>query len=238
MNKTGKIIISFLLLFAIVTLLSSCDLIAPVLSKIGLYDKFGGKVEYDESFPFPEGYTGGVESNYQFHLEYEIKWIETYEEMIDAVTHLRAHGNDVDPIALFDCEEYGYDLKFCVIFSRNKSEALSEGQNYFDRKLANLTINTYVFFEDVSIDELIYNQVSDYKHVKVGYIKNIHSMLKNPHSNIELSIKKGEIANANDRIKYYVAYNDIDQFYFTATYMFELTDEQIEVLEKTLTVIE
>ena len=235
MKKTGKIIISVLIIVAVVVSFTSCNLLAPVLSKLGLYGNFGGKIEYDDSFPFPEGYTGGVQPTYQFHLTNEVKWLETYEEALDAVTRLRAHGTEIGPIALFDCEEYGYDLKFCVIFSRSKSEALSEGQNYFDRKLANVDIITCVFFEDVTIDELIFS--SHYYYDSIEITAHDTRNATSTQSNDIVNIEKYSINKEYEASSYLVTYNDSPQFTFESTGYFELTYEQIGILEKTLVVI-
>ena len=233
MYKTAKILISLLLLVSIVLSFVSCRAVGYIISCL---DTGGarGYAEWYEGCPVPEGYTGGLNKNYQYHTVTEIKWLETYDEMLDAVTRLRAHGTEIDPIALFDCEEYGFDLKFCMEFNRPK-EPLSEGQGYFDRKLIGVIVNTYVFFEDITIEKLVYSAVDMYKNVSTVNNR-YHSDLTAIQSTDTVTIE--EIVVLDDLITWYsVNCNATYLFTLTSSSCFKLTEEQIEILEKTLVII-
>ena len=230
MKNFKKTLVSILLLISILFSFVSCDLISDIVDRL-TEDPPRYYAEYDESFPFPKGYTGGVETNYQWHLDYEVKWLDTYDELKDAVTRLRAHGTEVDPTVLFDCEEYGLDLKFCLISPRYLSEELSEGQGYFDRKLIRVSISTYVFFEDASIDEIIFDWLlydQSYKYVKIA------NHLLHPFSISEDDKIKIETSNG---ATLYVYGNDEYKFKFEQ-YHYTVSEEDIEILEKTLVVFE
>ena len=230
MKNFKKVLISILLLISILFSLVSCDFVSNIVDRF-TDDPPRGVIEYDESFPFPKGYTGGVSPNYQVHLDCEVKWLDTYDELKDAVTRLRAHGTEVDPTVLFDCEEYGLDLKFCVISPRYLSEELSEGQGYFDRKLASVSISTYVFFEDASIDEIIFDWLlydQSYKYVKIA------NHLLHPFSISEDDKIKIETSNG---ATLYVYGNEEYKFKFEQ-YHYTVSEEDIEILEKTLVVFE
>ena len=233
MKKTAKILTSILLLVSVVLSFVSCRAVGYIISCL---DTSGarGYSEWYEGCPVPEGYTGGFNKNYQYHTVTEIKWLETYDEMVDAVTRLRAHGTEIDPIALFDCEEYGFDLKFCMEFNRPK-EPLSEGQGYFDRKLIGVIVNTYVFFEDITIEKLVYSAVDMYKNVSTVNNR-YHSDLTAIQSTDTVTIE--EVVVLDDLITWYSVHcNATDLFTLTSSSCFKLTEEQIEILEKTLVVI-
>ena len=237
MKKLAKIFVCILLLSSVILSLASCDAVNHIFSRFNRRKPIvpTGISDWYEGCPVPEGYTGGLTYNYQIHAHSEFKWLETYEEMVDAVTRLRAHGTEIAPIPFFDCEKYGYDVKFCLSFPRKaQSEELSEGQNYFDRKIVSLSISAYVFFEYMSIDELMYDSVYALRHF---YIHNDRKSLKNPDSNDVISIEKYKMEHS---CIYYVYYNNNESsgFRFKTLPSCELSEEEIAVLEKTLVVIE
>ena len=82
------------------------------------------------------------------------KWIETADEMRQIVSLLRSHGSEIDPIPFFDCEEYGIDIKFSVHVRRSLLKEIDEDEDIFDRKMDNLFILSYVFFEDVTAEDV------------------------------------------------------------------------------------
>ncbi len=125
-----------------------------VLSSCGWYP-FG-----DPSI-FPEGYTGGFGIGYGSMLEYY--WVETYEECIEAIELLKSHGSTFEETAIFSYEGDLFDTKYCFKIDGSKSEYVKYGDNPFDRRGANVRVESYAFFEDVTIDELVYSYVDFYK---------------------------------------------------------------------------
>ena len=233
MKKTAKILISIMLIVSVALSIASCEAVGYILSRFDRTNSRGPRDWY-EGCPVPEGYTGGISGDYRFHESYEIKWLETYEEMVDAVTRLRAHGTEIHPIALFDCEDYGFDLKFCIVFKRPK-EQLSEGQGYFDRKLDGVEISTYVFFENITIEDLEYYDVCVLKCAQIYNYQ--YSRFFATHESTEaISIEKLGQENTLEN-RYAVRDNDSTLFVFYTYCYLILTEDQIEILEKTLVVI-
>ena len=225
-----KSLVSILLLISILFSLMSCDLVSDIVDRF-TEDPPRYHAEYDESFPFPKGYTGGVNTNYQWHLDYEVKWLDTYDELKDAVTRLRAHGTEVAPTVVFDCEEYGLDLKFCVISPRYLSEELSEDQGYFDRYLVSVSISTYVFFEDASIDEIIFDWILYDQSYKYVMINNTYLRTFSISEDEEISIRTSADATLD-------AYGNGEYKFNFEQHHYTVTEEDVEILEKTLVVFE
>lgn len=78
----------------------------------------------NKTIDVPDGYTGGIEYDRHFHELYETKWLETYDELMTAVTLLKTHGCEISREPIFNCEKFGMDTKFCFTFTRNLSEKL------------------------------------------------------------------------------------------------------------------
>lgn len=167
MKKFKKIIISILLIAAIVTSLSSCGLVDRILR----YYKDKKSLETGHSiscscYPKYSGrYTGGFDLSDPKHNsinDYEIHWLETYEELLVAVEHLRAAGNTIN-ISLPSYETDGVDAKYYISFKRKGSNHLEEGQEWYDRGgISHIDIQYYGFVDDVTIEELVYSYVSRY----------------------------------------------------------------------------
>ena len=161
-------------------------------------------------------------------------FIETDEEMREIVALLKSHGSEINPILYFDCEEYGLDIKFCIAVRRVIVEQLEEGENLFDRRIDNLAIWACVFFEDVTSEELEKREFESYKCI---YITDYQHLAKNPTGADDVEIKLNSDPSNNI---YSVFYNGAYQFGFekTSTNPFGITPEQIEILEKTVAIIE
>ena len=230
MKNLKRISISLLLLISILLSLASCD-VRNSIATLFHSKKDGQSYKYDDSFPFPEGYTGGLIFDYKWHLEHEVKWLDTYDELKDAVTRLRAHGTEGPTTVVFDCEEYGLDLKFCIVSTRYRSEELAEGQGYFDRYLSSVSIYTYVFFEDVSIDDMMYDEISrnyKYKYVEIYQTLRYHFNITDG-SKIQISVFSDDTlcVDADGEYKF-----KFKQYHYT------VSEEDIAILEKTLVVFE
>ena len=112
---------------------------------------------------FPEGYTGGFGLQPGSSLEYW--WVETYEECIDAIELLKSHGSTFKTDYVYACEEDLFDVKyfFITIGNGRHGERIKFGDNPFDRWVYDIQIGTIVFFDDVTIDELVYSYTSRYE---------------------------------------------------------------------------
>ena len=112
---------------------------------------------------FPEGYTGGFGLQPGSPLEYW--WVETYEECIDAIELLKSHGSTFKTDYVYACEEDLFDVKyfFITIGNGRHGERIKFGDNPFDRWVYDIQIGTIVFFDDVTIDELVYSYTSRYE---------------------------------------------------------------------------
>ena len=190
----------------------------------------------------PKGYTGGFNDNPRYHKNYEFKWLETYDELMDAVTTLYKNNNSIvseDSLSLvpiFKCEEYGLDVKFCIKFSKFGVSEQKRGQDYFDRKIGRIDIACYVFFEDVSIEELVYSKTKDYKHIKaVQY--SIEGEFDDPSGAEDIRIYRAAPDEAKEG-EYVVYYHGKEQLLIQRVKIDEIPEDVIEILEKTLTVIE
>lgn len=141
MNKTLKKTIAFLLMvytFAYTLLLSSCD--------------YHGSDNY-----FPEGYTGG------FHIDRgsgaAYYWVETYEECQAAIELLKSHGSRFGQTLIFTYEGELFDTKYCFSINRKRADKIKYGEDPFDRYADGVYVFSYAFYDDVTIDELIYSYV-------------------------------------------------------------------------------
>lgn len=109
---------------------------------------------------YPEGYTGGHGISYGSSVEYY--WLESYEEYLDAIEKLKSHGSSFKDSIVFSYDGELFDTKYCFIFDGDKSEDIRYGEDPFDRRGENVRIESYGFFEEVTIDELIFSYVTDY----------------------------------------------------------------------------
>jgi hypothetical protein len=181
---------------------------------------------------FIQKFAAGPDTTYdKVHDE---KWIETSAEMREIIALLKSHGSEVFPIPYFDCEEYGLDIKFCISVHHSVINQLEEGENLFDRRIDNLAIRAFVFFEDVTSEELEKREFESYKCI---YITDYQHLAKNPMGADDVEIKLDSDPSNNI---YSVFYNGAYQFDFekTSTNPFGITPEQIEILEKTVSIIE
>ncbi len=149
MKKT----IAFLILISMLVL-SSCDIYYRYSIKNGPHPK-------DTTY-FPEGYTGGFGfEKGDFNSAYY--WVETYDECIEAIEQLKSHGSTFVTSAIFSYEGELFDTKYCFSIGREQSDKINYGENPFDRWAEYVIITPYVFYDDVTIDELIYSYTSEYK---------------------------------------------------------------------------
>ena len=165
-----------------------------------------------------------------FYGCYVIVWFETYDELIEAFELMRANGTEIPRMPYFDCEEYGMDVKFRIEFPRSADDKLQEGQNFFDRRLDNLNLYVYVFFEDVTIEELEYSYFNRY----LGFEIKTRGGFREAKA-----FDNVKIYDANGDRKYYVRYGGEVQFILKLNNKnVTLSEEQIEILKNCIKVIQ
>ena len=138
--------------------------------ELGVY---GGKAIHI----FPEGYTAGLHLYDGSALEYW--WVETYKECLDAIELLKSHGSTFVDEPVFACDEDMFDVKYCfkIIGDNRHGERIKFGDNPFDRWAYDVEIYTYVFFDNVTIDELVYSYVGRYEAYEVSCYSEYQIML-------------------------------------------------------------
>ena len=172
MKKVSKILISMLLCIAVLLSVTSCNYINGIINPQSNTNSGNNTTNNNKNDRIvPEGYTGGITWDYHNHLVYGYYWLETYEEVLEAVELLKSNGSTILRSIAFDCDDEILDSKFCFVYPRSKAEPLEEGKNFFDRKIDNCEFMWFAFFENVTIDELLYSTVSRYDSVKISYVK-------------------------------------------------------------------
>ena len=134
-------------------------LVVPLYS---CYNTFQFGVNYRESI-FPKGYTGGF--IFQPGNPVEYYWVETYEEVLEAVELLKSHGSTFYNESFFVYEGDEFDVKYCFEFGGEygpHKDMVPYGENPYDRWATNVYISSYIFLEDVTIDELVYSNLRKY----------------------------------------------------------------------------
>ena len=111
-------------------------------------------------FKYPDGYTAGFGYNHPMDST-EYAWVETYEEVEEAIELLSSHGSNFYKTAFFNYEGDLFDTKYCFKF-QGKKDNIKYGENPFDRYAEKVYIYSYAFFEDVTIDELVFSHLIDY----------------------------------------------------------------------------
>ena len=98
-------------------------------------------------------------------------WLETYAECVDAIERMQVHDSTFYETMLVSDESELYDMKYCIkIWSRDievkhpyKIFSFEFGAKSFDWKAVNVEIMCFAFFEDVTINEIIYSNTWSYK---------------------------------------------------------------------------
>ncbi len=132
--------------------LSSCDIYYRYSIKNGPHPK--------DTY-FPEGYTGGFGISHG-DTDAAYYWVETYEECVEAIELLKSHGSTFITSSIFSYEGDLFDTKYCFDIGRKHSDPIEYGENPFDRWAEEVYITSYAFYDDVTIDELIYSYCSRY----------------------------------------------------------------------------
>lgn len=109
---------------------------------------------------FPEGYTGGF--GIQPGSSGEYYWVETTEELIEAINLLKSHGSTFYSDDLYVYEGDMFDIKYCFVFGgsyKYDKEKVEYGENPYDRWATNVFIRSYAFFDGATIEEISYSYV-------------------------------------------------------------------------------
>ena len=220
MKKTIIKTISIALVF-VLTLLTivSCDL--------GWYG--------DNNHIFPDGYTCGF--GLQPGAQNEYWWVETYEECLDAIDLLKSHGSTFSDDIVLACDENLFDIKYCfvIIGDGRHGEWIKFGDNPFDRWAYDIRINTYAFFDDVTIDELVYSYVGRYETYRVGF-ESAYKMLyddNQPVKDLHMSDWAKVYKDGSSTYVRKVLFGE--QAVMAITTMFSVSDEEMETREFKMT---
>ena len=174
MKRIVKILISSLLCISFLLLINSCDYIDNAKKTSGSKDT----TDNDSNYAIPcdccrrteDGYTGGLSDRQAYHHEYEMYWLETYDEVLNAVELLKTHGSIITCSLGFNYDSDVIDSKFCFLFKKENAEPLEEGKEFFDRKIDDGEFIWFGFFEDITIDDLVYDTIVYY--LDMMYIRN------------------------------------------------------------------
>ena len=181
MKKFMRILVSSLLCLAMIFTMSSCDLVSELVGKftdtpddtipdsepaddVVNPQKPG---EHTHSSRFPEGYTAGFGGDPCMFDTIGFYWLETYDEVLEAIELLESHGSQINSRFGFTCDGEPYDIKWCFKFEWRYAEELEEGKNFFDRKIDGGAFSCYIFRKDVTIDVLDYSYASFYDYLYV-----------------------------------------------------------------------
>lgn len=164
MKKLGKVAVTLLLLFALVLSFASCD---QINYKDFINGLFSRKVVYGENtIVEPGGYTGGLHLMKTDYAYTEIHWVETIEEALVAVEHLKAAGNNIGGFYLSSYETDKIDAKYVFLIDLRGSEELKDGEKWYDRRqCSRVQVRYYGILDDVTIEELEYTKINYYEHI-------------------------------------------------------------------------
>ncbi len=156
MKTTIKKITVFVLIVCILILsLFSCSFVETQREDID--EKVGN---HDSENYFPDGYTGGMGIPSGSDVEYY--WVETYEECVEAIELLKSHGSTFEQWPIFTYNGELFDTKYCFKMNGARSDEIQYGENPFDRKSEGVRVQSIVFMEEVTIDELVYENIAFY----------------------------------------------------------------------------
>ena len=244
-NKVIKTI-SILLVFVISLLaLSSCGLINignsdnPTDGNGSDSGKGGMNGNHNYHDLFPEGYSGGFHHQPGANIEYW--WVETHDEVVEAIELLKSHGSTFAEDIVFTCDVESFDVKYCfvIIGVGSTTEKIKWGDNPFDRHAEDVMIWSYAFFEDVTIDDINHSYVSNdrFKAYSVGIDPLLNEIRNNK---LESKLTYGNWTNKYDYEKnnYHlkVSYNDKTVIYIETE--FRIRDSEKSTLDMSIACIE
>ena len=106
-------------------------------------------------------HTHGFYDTNHFH---EYWWEETYSGCVDAIESLKSYDSTFKKTALVSYEGDLFDMKYCIFINKqNADKQAGLFVDRFERRIENVEIMCFAFFEDVSIDTLEHSYLEDYK---------------------------------------------------------------------------
>ena len=180
MKKTMRMLVSAVLCLVMLLSMTSCDLVSELISGFledeGQPDN-GSDREYvngghTHSKQYPDGYTAGDGGDPCMFELYGFYWLETYDEVLEAIELLESHGSQIESRFGLTCDGEPYDIKWCFGFkwkyvdefdeTKTFYEHLAEGMSFFDRRIDGGYFTCYILRKDVTIEELNYSYLSLY----------------------------------------------------------------------------
>ena len=109
--------------------------------------------------------TGGFYDSIHFHKYW---WLETYAECVDGINTLESYGSSFNETILVSYEGDLFDMKYCIFTNELKADKRSGlFVKRFERKVEEVVIMCFAFFEDVRLYDLKRSYVQDYKAYKI-----------------------------------------------------------------------
>lgn len=156
MKKTMKALVCFLIVFSMVLTLSGCEILG------GLAMIAYSNIAYSNE----QRYTGGFSRPIAYYHVADIYWIESFDDAMSAIEHLRAAGNDIPNTYISSYENDVVDAKYLFILDKQGMSKEEKQKTWYDRKYTVLVqISYYGFLDEVTVEELEYSYVELYRHV-------------------------------------------------------------------------
>ena len=181
MKKFKKIAISLLLLIAITVSFASCEYVDKAKEWI---DQISGKVDETpdttvdtlppESTEPEDPVIGGLSSEELFRLDFEFYWLDTYEEVLEAIELLESHGSTVNRNIISTYESEQIDSKYLFLCEKKNAEPLEEGKDFFDRKMDDSCFLWYGFYNELTVEYLMEHTTWADSAEKYMYIRGAH----------------------------------------------------------------
>ena len=214
MKKIILKMLSAILIFTLFTVaLSSCSLLEDDIDN-SIEDPFDDDIVCEDWDFYPEGYTAGFPNLIRLvGPKIEYWWVETYEECVDAIELLKSHGSTFKETAIFNYDGELFDTKyfFEISLGNRFTERIEFGDNPFDRKAMDVEVTSFAFLKSVTIEELNYGDILDYKANKIFNI----SDKAYENKNISFTTIQYEIG---EKFKSFIVYDQNGKdFYFYVT---------------------
>ena len=125
----------------------SIILIATVLLLSISLSSCGFRKDVHRNTHVPDWYIGGYGNTYGLDNAYF--WVETYDEMKEAVQLLESNGSTFKDKVILNYEGDLFDVKYCFAMNTSKTKRVPWGENQFDRKAEDVILGSVIFFDDV-----------------------------------------------------------------------------------------
>ena len=232
MKKAANILISTLLLLSIILSFSSCHYLEALLNK-----------NVPTTTPTEQTNPTGHICPPKVEPYYELYWLETYDEVLEAIELLESHGSYFTRSAVFNYESEFIDSKYCYMYPIKNAEPLDEGKSYFDRKIDGGWFMWFGYTEYFSIDEFITQPENLYTPPFSFYISDTMGVSENDElfliTEVE-DVNKLSIVGPNGKgmrgEMYYLCYDGVRLLYLDCAE--DLPSEIHNELAKSLVIIE